>query len=499
MSSHARDVRPEKRRTFAVSAARPSDPAAHLRSLQRNAGNAAVVSLLSERLPRPGGVPPSLAVQRQLPSPQFIEAEIRYNGDASVRGTLTTLFHRLRAARKLLDPDGNAFQDVDSAVKLVCLPPKTPGGPMVFNKPTYAAIIAKSSASRDDPEAPIGAQPIKADDWPQLQPVLRKAVEVAADCAKAAKEIEAVFGPDVAPAGPTGTFETIANRLKGFSAQNFVVNYNSSSDITGAAGAARAGSGIIQLSGSLIKNITSKTNSAISTLIHEAAHETNAQIIDLGYSGSAGFEDMTTKDKLCNADHYADVAERLLGMSRYQSHVFLPKSGVLAGTELRDRFIKMAKNANSGLEELWSLTLSMDDPTMLRLVPGVDPATGGPLNHKETVQEIEKKRKFAALIKNVYGLPSQGRPFVFNDIDHKLVQTAAMVFSRAINRLKKAGRAKDPAVMAKLAAYPDAFKLGEDAIWKVGGFTADRNESAATHLRIASLYMDIKKHSAYQT
>jgi hypothetical protein len=432
-----------------------------------------------------------------LPSPTAIKSAIEYHGEASVRRTLTTLFHRLHASRKLQRPDGGYFQDVATAIDLVCPAPVNPGDPMVFNEPIYAAIVAKSSADKDDPEAPIGAQPIKQEHWPQLQPVLLEAADVAAHCTGASKEIEAVFGPGADVSGLAGSFKTVSSRLRGFSEKNFVVNYSSSDDITGAAGAARPNSGIIELSGSLVKEITGKKNTAIATLIHEAAHETNAAIIDLGYAGSAGFENMTVKDKLCNADHYAEVAMRVLGTSSYQSVTFVPKSGILAGTERRDLFIKRVKAANDGLAKLWTFSLGVVETMIPRLVPGIDPGTGQPRGRKDTQQEIDDKKKLAAGIKSAYELP--GGPFVFTEVDYKLVQTAVMVLSRSMNKLKRIAKTSDPAVIDKLITYTDAFDLASAAIRNVGGFSADRNESDASHLGIASLYLNFNHTSAYPT
>ena len=337
-------------------------------------------ALLAERAP---------VIQRQLlPSADAIDSEFHYNGPESVRQTLSTLFHRLHSAGRLRQPNGEPFPDVTTALGVVLLRPRTPGGKPTLMVDMYNSIVDKSSSVKAESGARAGAVPIRAEDWSGLAPVVKEAVGIAARCAGNPEMIEAVFGPRVDPSGPIGAFKTIAGRLDGFTHANFVVNYGSADDATGAGGASRPGSGTIEVSGSLIKNIASKKATAIVVLVHEAAHETNPSIIDLGYSGSAGFETMLTKDKLSNADHYAELADRLLGTSRYGAATFLPKSGVLSGTAAKDLLRKRVKAANDGLEKIWSVSLSVGDTLIPRLVPGIDLDTGERRGRAETAKEL---------------------------------------------------------------------------------------------------------------
>lgn len=409
----------------------------------------------------------------------------------SAHATLTTLFHRLHSAGNLKDPNGNPFQSVAAAVDLVYAPPRVSGGQRVFLASTYEEVVNKSSAGGGASQGVTGAQPIRDEHWRDLEPVVADAAELAARCSAEPAALEAVFGRGVD--SPIGTFKTISVRLAGFGQKNFAVNYSSADDMTGADGMAVAWSGLIQLSGSLVTALSSKKNRAMEVLVHEAAHETDASIVDLGYSGSAGFENMTLKDKLHNADHYADVAARVLGTSPYTGTTFTPQSGVLAGLARRDQFRKAAKAANDGLEKLWSLSLNLTD--LLRgLAPGVEPGTNRPTGRPDSYEVLREKKDMVAAIKVGWGLP---KSYVTTEVDYKLIQTATMVLVRAKKKLDRAAKTADPRLIERLMANENAFDLASAAIWQVGGFEPDRDASDARHYAIAECARDQFKQIAY--
>ena len=421
-------------------------PHGYLLSLQQTAGNAAVQALLLQAGARPAG--PRVVVQRQvLPTADAVQAELDVRRFQTAHDALATVFHRLDEAGRLRDPNGAPFASVELALRLVFVPARSHQQAPTFNRDFYAGVYEQSLKKPSTGPTAAKPQPIQEEHWRALQPVVAQAAEDARTCAGRKDLLDAVLGPLDDLTEVAKVFATVASRLSSFTRDNFLVDYGSSGDLTGAAGAARPHSGQIQLSGSLVTNVGTKNAVVRMVLVHEAAHETNESIIDLGYAGSAGFDRMLVKDKLANADHYAEVASRILGISPYGMAVFRPQSGVLAGTALRDRFVKNIKPANDGLERLWNLSLGVPEMTA-KLVPGIDPASGEPTGKRETGSSLVQKRELAARISQAYGL---GGTFVASGVDRSLIESAAMVFSRAQTALKRLAKTQDPAKLARYA------------------------------------------------
>jgi hypothetical protein len=481
------------RRAVPTPTARGSTPVhEHLLSLQQTVGNAAVHALLLQGPAHPGA--PRVALQRQvLPTPDALRADLDVRKLPAVRDAVATLFHRLHRAGRLRDPNGERFDSVETAMRLVFVPARSPQHLPVFNRDIYSGVYERSLAKSNTDAVEVKPQPIQEEHWRALQPIVAQAASDARACAGRKDLIDAVLGPLEDTARVAGVYEQIATRLSGFAKENFLVDYSNSSDFTGAAGATRAHSGVIQLSGSLVVDAGSKNAVVREVLIHEAAHETDASIVDLGYAHSAGFDRMLVKDKLANADHYAEVASRILGISRYGTAVFRPQSGVLAGTALRDLLIKNIKPANDGLERLWNLSLDMVEMT-LRLVPGVEPLSGEPMKGKETGPDLQQKRDLAGRISWAYGL---GGSFVVTGVDRSLIESAAMVFRRAKGALARLATTQDPDTLERYAGSTDAFDLASRALRAVGGLHSDENESQKRHWAVAELHQYVRKTPAY--
>lgn len=424
-------------------------------------------------------------MQRQaLPDAEALLSEIHYQKLPSVRGTVTTLFHRLHQARMLRQPSGEAFSGPDEAVNSVF----TPG----FDQDTYIAIRSASVHVPADESKGVAPKPvpITSTDWAKVVPLIDQASKLAMMAAINEGLLQAVFGPLDNTAPLKQSFMAISRRLgQDFnkSPNSILVNYDNPSDLTGAAGAASPGAGAIEISGRAVKGLPGTANAVLSTLVHEAAHETNGAIVDLGYSGSAGFESMTVKDKLNNADHYGEAARRLIGTSAYDDLAFVPKSGVLAGTSARDALAKVAKLANTGLEELWRMSLNLPQ-VFATLAP--DPADDN--------KARRENQEMIAIIKSAYHLPGPGRAGVLTSVDRSLVETTTLTLVRAIKKLKLLPRVKDPAIIHKYLAIPSAFDLATAIIKKVGGLSPKPVETEERHYALCILYNHFNHKAAYE-
>ena len=88
-----------------------------------------------------------------------------------------------------------------------------------------------------------------------------------------------------------------------------------------------------------------------STLIHEAAHQADGSVVDLGYYASPGFEGMTEDEKINNAAHFEELPRRILGKSRFPTHTFTPGAKVGGGALTADDIIHRV--ASEKMRKAW--------------------------------------------------------------------------------------------------------------------------------------------------
>jgi hypothetical protein len=203
---------------------------------------------------------------------------------------------------------------------------------------------------------------------------------------------------------------------------------------------------------------------ATTTVIHEATHELRPDIVDHAYSGSSGFNTFAVKQKLANADHYAEAAKKNLGLSAYTTALRpVSREGVrkpVSPTAKSSDAGQEVRRATTGLERMFKATMTVH--RRLR-------------NHASHTEMLTPPDLDG--YKEMLGLPRRGADATrVSELDLALSEGVASVLNRARSQL--APLQKDGELHVRLMKLRDgaqqplaAPSIAYEAVRHVGGFS----------------------------